>query len=193
MKKNVAGQHVGAQMISATDGSNFSGTVTVYVTGDAGTQAIGSVSSGVCTSKGNGYYTYAPAQAETNYDVVAFTFTGSGAISATRELYTEFPQTGDNYARLGAPSGASVSADIAAIQSTDTAIKAKTDNLPASPASTTNITAGTITTVSGNVNGSVGSVTGAVGSVTSVVSANISQINGITVHGSGTSGSKWGP
>lgn len=35
-------------------------------------------------------------------------------------------QTGDAYARLGAPAGASVSADIAAV-------KAKTDNLPASP------------------------------------------------------------
>lgn len=37
------------------------------------------------------------------------------------------PQTGDAYARLGAPAGASVSADIAAV-------KNKTDNLPASPA-----------------------------------------------------------
>lgn len=37
------------------------------------------------------------------------------------------PQTGDSYARLGAPAGASVSADIAAVQ-------AKTVNLPASPA-----------------------------------------------------------
>jgi hypothetical protein len=42
------------------------------------------------------------------------------------------------------------------------AIKAKTDNLPAAPASTTNITAGTITTVTGNVGGNV---TGSVGSV----------------------------
>lgn len=49
--------------------------------------------------------------------------------------------TGDAYARLGAPAGASVSADIAAIEAqTDdigteiAAIKAKTDALPASPA-----------------------------------------------------------
>ena len=47
---------------------------------------------------------------------------------------------GDIYARLGAPAGASMSADIAAIN-------AKTTNLPSSPASTTNITGGTITTV----------------------------------------------
>jgi len=59
------------------------------------------------------------------------------------------PQTGDAFARLGAPAGASIAADlaeiesetdgIAAIPTTDntaaiTAIKAKTDNLPSSPA-----------------------------------------------------------
>ena len=45
-------------------------------------------------------------------------------------------QTGDAYARLGAPAGASVSADVAAVKSDTAAIKAKTDNLPASPAAT---------------------------------------------------------
>lgn len=49
--------------------------------------------------------------------------------------------TGDAYARLGAPAGASVSADVAAVKVDTAAIKAKTDNLPANPASTTNITA----------------------------------------------------
>src|SRR3546814_1041403 len=83
MKKNVASQIIGAQMVSATDGSAFTGAVTVAVTGDGGTQATGSVGSGACTHEGNGFHTYAPAQAETNYDHVAFTFTGSGAIPAT--------------------------------------------------------------------------------------------------------------
>lgn len=73
------------------------------------------------------------------------------------------PQTGDNFARLGAPAGASVSADIVAIN-------AKTTNLPAAPASTTNITAGTIATVSGNVNGNVG---GSVASVTGLTASNL--------------------
>lgn len=122
MKKNVAGQKIGGQLVSATDGSAFTGAVTVYVTGDAGTQAAGSVGSGACTHEGNGYHTYAPAQAETNYDLVAFTFVGTGAIPATIQIFTAFPQTGDNFARLGAPVGASISADIAAVQ-------ADTDNL----------------------------------------------------------------
>lgn len=39
------------------------------------------------------------------------------------------PQTGDSYARLGAPAGASVSADVAAIKTVVDAVKAKTDQL----------------------------------------------------------------
>jgi hypothetical protein len=116
MKKNVSGQFVGAQMINASTGAAFTSSVTVSVTGDAGTQATGSVGSGACTHEGNGYHTYAPAQAETNYDLVAFTFTGTGAVPVTIQIYTSFPQTGDNYARLGAPAGASVSADVAAVK-----------------------------------------------------------------------------
>lgn len=98
MKKNVASQKIGCQMVSASDGSAFTGSVTVSVTVDAGTQATGSVGSGACTHEGNGYHTYAPAQAETNGDLVAFTFTGTGAIPATVQVYTSFPQTGDAYA-----------------------------------------------------------------------------------------------
>lgn len=112
MIKNTAGQVIGVQMVSATDGSAFTGSVTVSVTGDGGTQATGSVGSGACAHEGNGYHTYAPAQAETNYDQIAFTFTGSGAIPATMQVYTV---AGDAFTRLGAPAGASVSADLLAI------------------------------------------------------------------------------
>lgn len=110
MKKNVAGQKIGAQMITASDGSAFTGTVSVFVTGDGGTQGAGG---GSVTHEGNGYHGYAPTQAETNYDHIAFTFTGTGAVSSTVQVFTDFPQTGDAFDRLGAPAGASVSADIA--------------------------------------------------------------------------------
>ncbi len=90
MLKNVSGQRIGTQMVSATDGTAFTGAVTVYVTGDAGTQGVGSVGAGACTHEGNGYHTYAPAQAETNYDLIAFTFIGTGAIPATVQTNTEF-------------------------------------------------------------------------------------------------------
>lgn len=88
MQKNVAGQKIGVQMVSASDGTAFTGSVTVYVTGDAGSQAIGSVGSGVCTHEGNGYHSYAPSQAETNFDLIAFTFVGSGAVPVTVQVYT---------------------------------------------------------------------------------------------------------
>lgn len=91
--KNVAGQKVGAQLTTISDGSPFTGSVTVAVTVDAGTQATGSVSSGACTHEGGGYHTYAPAQAETNGELIAFTFSGTGAYSVTVQVYT-LPATG---------------------------------------------------------------------------------------------------
>lgn len=175
MKRNTASQVIGAQMVAAADGSAFSGSVTVHVTGDGGTQATGSVGSGACTHEGNGFHTYAPAQAETDYAHVAFTFTGSGAIPATVQVYPTFPQTGDAFTRLGAPAGASVSADVAAIKAAvdtiddyvDTevaAIKAKTDNLPSDPADASDIAASfstvnsTLATIAGYIDTEVAAI-----------------------------------
>lgn len=94
MQKNVAGQVIGAQMVSATTGAAFTGTVTVSVTGDGGSQTTGSVGDGLCTHEGNGYHTYTPAQAETNYTLVAFTFTGTGAIPVTIQVFTSMGVNG---------------------------------------------------------------------------------------------------
>jgi hypothetical protein len=137
MKKNVASQVVGAQMVAAADGSAFTSAVTVSVTGDGGVQATGSVGAGACTHEGNGFHTYIPAQAETNYDHVAFTFTGTGAIPATVQIYTSFPQTGDSFARVGAPAGASVSADVAAIKAETASILTDTAEIGAAGAGLT--------------------------------------------------------
>lgn len=89
MKKNVAGQVVGIGMVTASTLAAFAGTVTCYVTGDGGTQALGSVGSGVCTNEGNGAYTYTPSQAETNYDHILFTFIGTLAKPETLNVYTD--------------------------------------------------------------------------------------------------------
>lgn len=83
LRTNVAGQVVGAQLVSAADGSAFTGAVTCHVTIDGGTQAPGSVGSGACAHEGNGYHTYAPAQAETNGVRLAYTFVGTGAVPRT--------------------------------------------------------------------------------------------------------------
>lgn len=83
--------------------------------------------------------------------------------------------TGDIYARLGAPAGASVSADIAAAKADTAAIKTKTDFLPSATAGTAGgvfiagsnaaTTVNVTGNITGNLSGSVGSVTGSVGSV----------------------------
>lgn len=130
MKKNVAGQTVGAQLVSKTDGSAVTtGATEVYITGDAGTQAASSGSPSGAVHEGQGYWSFPPTQAETNYDHVAFTFVNSSAVNVTVQIYTSFPQTGDNFARLGAPAGASQAADIAAIKSGQDLVKANTDKL----------------------------------------------------------------
>lgn len=203
MKKNTASQVVVAQLVSKTDGSAVtSGTTTVYVLGDGGTQATGSVGSGAGTHEGNGVWSYAPAQAETNYDHVAFTFVNSTAVNATVQVYTSFPQTGDGYARLGAPAGASHAADVAAVKAvlpaalvsgridasvgamasgvlTATAIAADaiTDAKVASDVTIASVT-GAVGSVTGNVGGNV---TGSVGSVVARVTANTDQLAGQTV------------
>lgn len=175
LKKNVASQIIGAQITTAADGTAFTGSVTCYYTLDGGTQTIGSVGSGVCTHEGNGFHTYTPTAGETNGDHVAYTFIGTGAIAATVQGYPTFPQTGDSYARLGAPAGASVSADTAAIKVDTAAVKVKTDFLPSATAGSTGgvfvagtnaattITTGLTTTFTGSLTGSVGSVTGNIG------------------------------
>ena len=193
MKKNTAGQYIGAQMVSATDGSAFTSAVTVYVTGDAGTQAVGSVGSGACTHEGNGFHTYAPSQAETNYDHIGFTFIGTGAVPATVQVYPSFPQTGDNFARLGAPAGASIAADIATRLAPTTA--GRTLDVTAggcagidwanveAPTTAVNLSATNIDVdqVVASVSGAVGSVTGAVGSVTGAVGSVTGNVGGNVV------------
>lgn len=125
MRQNVASQVIGAQMVSATDGSAFTGSVTVYVTVDGGTQAVGTVGSGAATHEGQGFHTYAPSQAETNGAHVAFTFTGTGAVPATVQVYTDFPQTGDSFARIGATgSGLTTLATAAALATVDSNVDA---------------------------------------------------------------------
>jgi len=84
-----SGNVVGAGMVTAATGAAFASTVTAYVTIDGGTQAIGTVASGVCTNEGNGYYTYTPTASEVDGAVVAFTFVGTGAIPVTVSVYPE--------------------------------------------------------------------------------------------------------
>ena len=98
MKKNVSGQVIGVQLINSADGTPFTGVATVLITVDGGSQ---SASGGVGpTHEGNGYHTYLPTQAETNGDQIGFTWTGSGSITSSVQVYTTFPQSVDNDTKI---------------------------------------------------------------------------------------------
>ena len=218
MKKNVSGQKVGCQMVSASDGSAFTGSVTVAVTIDAGTQATGSVGSGACTHEGNGYHTYAPAQAETNGDLLAFTFIGTGAIPATVQIYPGFPQIVDNATNISAiktvtdaiPNGGALTTISGKIDTIDdfidtevAAIKAKTDNIPSDPADASDVAvaiaviSAKIDTVDDFLDTEIAAIKaktdGLTFTVAGVVDANIQRVNDVTVTGTGAPGDEWGP
>ena len=91
MIRNSANQVAAGQVVSATTGAAFPGPVTVYVTVDGGTQAIGTVGGGLCAAEGNGLFTYRPSLAETNGASVSFTFTGAGAVPSTTTYDTLTP------------------------------------------------------------------------------------------------------
>jgi hypothetical protein len=188
-------------MVSATDGSAFTGSVTVAVTGDGGTQATGSVGSGACTHEGNGFHTYAPAQSETNYDHVAFTFTGTGAIPVTVQIYTSFPQTGDSFARIGATGSGLTS--LASQSSVDT-IDANVDSVLEDTGTTL---PATLSTIAGYIDTEVAAILAAVDTEVAAikaktdsltftqaghVDANIQRINDVLITGDGQVGTEFG-
>ncbi|MBA3578926.1 MAG: hypothetical protein H0W42_02975 [Gemmatimonadaceae bacterium] len=94
MIRKQANQRVGAQMINALDGSAFVGSVTVVVTVDAGTQTAGA--GGVCVHEGGGYFTYSPTVNESDGNLIAFTFSGAGAVPQTVQIYTRARATGSS-------------------------------------------------------------------------------------------------
>lgn len=96
MKKNVGSQIISAQMTTISDGSDqTTGTcnVAVEIDGVAGT-------GGTATHIANGKWEYAPIQADTNGDYLTFQFVITGAITATVQVYTTFPQSVDHAAGI---------------------------------------------------------------------------------------------
>lgn len=111
------------------------------------------------------------------------------------------PQTGDAYARLGAPAGASVSADVAAVKVDTAAVKAKTDNLPSDPADASDI-AGSFTTVNTKLDtiddfldteiADIRNRLPAALSVNGNMKSDVKEVNDTTLQGDGA-GIPWGP
>lgn len=110
---------------------------------------------------------------------------GVTVLASVGTAATSTAQTGDNYARIGAPAGASVSADIAAVKSDSGAIKAKTDSLTFTVAGVVDANAlrvgGTVQTardLGASVLISSGSGTGQLDVTSGVIKANLAQILG---------------
>jgi len=85
MLKNTAGQTICFQAIDASDGTAVTtGTPAIKVLKDGGVQAAGT---GTSAHEGFGVWSYAPTQAETNANHVAFTMTLTNAITHTINVY----------------------------------------------------------------------------------------------------------
>ena len=100
----------------------------------------------------------------------------TAATNITSTGGTTVPQTGDSYARIGAPAGASVSADIAAVKSDTAAILTDTG-----------------TTLDTAVSAIKTQTDKFVFTVANQVDANIQSVNDVTVTGNGQAGTEWGP
>ncbi|NRA76700.1 MAG: hypothetical protein HRU18_00710 [Pseudoalteromonas sp.] len=203
MKKNIAGQSIGAQMITISDGSNFTGTVAAEVTIDNGTKTAGG---GSVTHEGEGYHSYAPTQAETNGDHIAISFAGTGALSQTVQVYTTFPQSVDNNTAIAALNDFNPASDTVANVTLVATTTANTDmrgtNSALLAASYTAPDNAGITQIQVDV-ANVPTVTefnartlpsadySQFDFAVNEVSANVTKINGVTIIGAGTSGDLW--
>lgn len=121
LRKNTAGQFLYFAGINATTGAALTGATFSVRRAIDGTFAAGGGT--ITEDTGLGFYKCALTQADTNGNDLAFFFTATNAIpvcinalTTATDPSTDTTQTGDAYARLGAPAGASVSADVAAIK-----------------------------------------------------------------------------
>lgn len=146
---------VGA-VVQISDGAVQSSAVVITVRGQGGAEATGGGTTAYGATGVIVYYT--PTQAETNFTSFVVIASKTGCIPVAQTIVTtasttpgnvvlspqthtsaviptvttltgHTAQTGDAFARLGAPAGASVSADVAAVKVDSAAVKAKTDSL----------------------------------------------------------------
>lgn len=134
MFKNVASQKITLVAFDSATGKKKTGDAsnqTFYVSKDDGAVTVLGTPTPTEMDATNapGCYSGTLTQAETNADKLVFTgkSSTSGIEIVPQVIYTSALQTGDAYARLGAPAGASIAADLAAVKTEEDAIKAKTD------------------------------------------------------------------
>ncbi len=130
MFKNTASQKIQLFAFDATTGVAKTGdaaNLTAYVSIDYGAVTVlgDTTATEMDATNAPGWYMFDLTQAETNGNDLLFTAKSSTAnikvvgrpvCTVPASFQAQVAQTGDNYARIGAPAGASVSADVAAIK-----------------------------------------------------------------------------
>jgi len=131
--KNTTGQVVFCQMNSRADGSPLTSAVSVTIAIDGAADAAGA---GTLTHVSNGKWKYAFTQAETNGDVIGIGFVHATGVNQTFSIIT---QPGDTYGVIsnGTYGNSALKTLIDTVDIVADAIKAKTDNIPAAPATET--------------------------------------------------------
>jgi hypothetical protein len=138
--------------------SGLVGTLGYTVTSAAGSTLVARTTSGITESGSSGQYSASVANWDTSWS--GFVAWDAGAGELAREAFLAYaPQGGDSFARLGAPAGASLAADVATIA-------AKTTNLPADPAD-----ASDVATAFGAVNTTLGTLSGYVDTEVAAIKA----------------------
>lgn len=94
---------VTAQLTTIATGADYTGSVSVYIKQDGGALVLGTVGGGVCSSDGRGGYSYNPAAAETDGNLITFQFVGSGAFTVEKQIGT---LTAQQAAALSSTTGA---------------------------------------------------------------------------------------
>jgi len=168
------------------------------VTGNVGGNVVGSVASvtaGVTVTTNNDKtgYTLSAAGVQAVWDALTSALTAVGSIGKKLADWTiGTAQTGDAFARLGAPAGASVSADIAAVKAETANILTDTAEIGAAGAGLTALaTASNLATVDTVVDAINAQTTKLTFNVANEVAANTESINNVAVIGAGTAGDKW--
>lgn len=134
--KNVASQKVAVfawDTANDTEKTGDAGNITAQISKDGGaTAASNDVNpTELDATDAPGVYIFDLTQAESNCDLFVL-FAKSSTADIKIEpvvIYSVLQQTGDSYARLGAPAGASVSADVAAVKATADAVEVDTTSI----------------------------------------------------------------
>ena len=108
-------------------------TSALTTSGSIGKRLADDIDATISSRLASGSYTAPPSAATIAAAVWDYLSATATTVGSLGKRIVDF-LTGDAFARLGAPAGASVSADVAAVKADTAAIKLKTDTLPASPA-----------------------------------------------------------